>query len=82
MSSPIKSICGSLRKQVDVNGNTINITSSEWIVANTDISSLFHENVLPTIGSLRRNTTNHSPKSHIALERATRRASLGDVIRI
>jgi hypothetical protein len=32
MSSPIRSICGSLRKQVDVNGNTINITSSEWIV--------------------------------------------------
>jgi hypothetical protein len=43
MSSPIRSICGSLRKQVDVNGNTINITSSEWIVADMDISSLLHE---------------------------------------
>ncbi len=40
MSSPIRSICGSLRKQVDVNGNTINITSSEWIVANPEVLSL------------------------------------------
>jgi hypothetical protein len=39
MSSPIRSICGSLRKQVDVNGNTINITSSKWIVADPEITT-------------------------------------------
>jgi len=37
MSSPIRSICGSLRRQVDVNGNTINITSPEWMVGKQEV---------------------------------------------
>ncbi len=39
MSSPIRSICGSLRKQVDVNGNTINITGSGRFVAYPSITT-------------------------------------------